>query len=975
MKGKQIAILSIATLAAALFAGGAYCFWGGQEPSKNMGNFRSFSFYADRAGYAATQWMQPGTAPASPWNEFWFDPNGNFNVAAGINVPGPVAIGLNSTTANNLAQLTADANFAGTVYLTAPVTLTANLTTTCDLRPLNGAVISAPVTACVSGAVASTPSGVVGQGTVTASGTRLILSNNTDFCNLYAPGATITSGGTTVTVTAMLGNNTFGDPYPDGVTVNTAQSWSGASFTYAPMSPLVTIGDSSHLTDYNNIQVGSILTANGQSVVVLAKNGNYTVTVSGAVNWSAGCSFTYTTVSITINGPFHAGNYQCFSHLPATFALNSTKDLNATWFGVIPDSDGTHGNGTDNCAPLATALESSIISGVPLHLPQGIMRLAHGFYHIYISSSQVLRLFGDGESKCEIFCDYDDTEPGVYFLASNSQANVHDFSIHRYNTGVTNGGQTLGFEGFQNFDIHNLDISGANGWNFLTVNCSYGSIHDCKIHDSSDSYSTDGIHLLPGCSNITIHDNKVWNLGDDGIVLFSDISGSPITNIVVTNNVVFENNTRQHWGNGIKVGQGAQHVVVANNIVHDVDYAIVVDIGDIGNPSGTGFGGQNDVCDVNIHDNIIYGTSSIHEPTYGIAVVVFSATPGYTIHDITISKNRVSMCLEGIGTFLGNGVPTEFISNIDIVGNVISNITNGSGILAQFVNNLTISDNLISNTVLDGINVSVSTGRITIKDNRVDNWNMGEVNGVGPRPAITYNNTGGLPTYFTSAGTASTGGSSQAVTLSSAADYANLAAGTGITVGGTTVYVTQLIASPTTAPSGPNIEVSSAVTWTSASFTYSSAIVVTGNILENPMGQAGSNPLYGFYLSGCSIPSWVGNNVITVPGMANPLPAAGTYISNPWNVFPATVTGTSAGSCTWTEPNQGISDKKLALNFNGYENTSSTPQTITLPTGFTGTIAAYGSCPVNGFAVSGSTVTLPYGMSSAFSGNCFVEGQ
>ncbi len=61
---------------------------------------------------------------------------------AGLNVPGSAKIGTNYTTAKNLTQLTADANFAGTVYLTAPVIPTANLTLTCDLRPVHGAVIT-----------------------------------------------------------------------------------------------------------------------------------------------------------------------------------------------------------------------------------------------------------------------------------------------------------------------------------------------------------------------------------------------------------------------------------------------------------------------------------------------------------------------------------------------------------------------------------------------------------------------------------------------------------------------------------------------------------------------------------------------------------------------------------------------------------------------------------------------------------------
>ena len=61
---------------------------------------------------------------------------------AGLNVPGSAKIGTNYTTAKNLTQLTADTDFAGTVYLTAPVIPTANRTLTCDLKPVRGAIIT-----------------------------------------------------------------------------------------------------------------------------------------------------------------------------------------------------------------------------------------------------------------------------------------------------------------------------------------------------------------------------------------------------------------------------------------------------------------------------------------------------------------------------------------------------------------------------------------------------------------------------------------------------------------------------------------------------------------------------------------------------------------------------------------------------------------------------------------------------------------
>ncbi len=153
MKIGKIAILAIIVPAAVIFAAAAYSGWGGLEPSKNMGNYCSFSYYSNIPGNAAVNWMQPGIGPGNPADEFWFDSSGNFNVPSGVNVPGTMAagsgniggqfnLGNNCVTVNNLSQLAANANFAGTVYLTGPVTLTSNLTLTCDLRPIKGAIIT-----------------------------------------------------------------------------------------------------------------------------------------------------------------------------------------------------------------------------------------------------------------------------------------------------------------------------------------------------------------------------------------------------------------------------------------------------------------------------------------------------------------------------------------------------------------------------------------------------------------------------------------------------------------------------------------------------------------------------------------------------------------------------------------------------------------------------------------------------------------
>ncbi|MDR3583500.1 MAG: hypothetical protein P4L62_04035 [Candidatus Pacebacteria bacterium] len=70
------------------------------------------------------------------------NPQAALEVNGNAQFDGSVKIGGTYITANTLAQLTADANFAGTVYLTAPVTLTGDLALTCDLRPMQGATIT-----------------------------------------------------------------------------------------------------------------------------------------------------------------------------------------------------------------------------------------------------------------------------------------------------------------------------------------------------------------------------------------------------------------------------------------------------------------------------------------------------------------------------------------------------------------------------------------------------------------------------------------------------------------------------------------------------------------------------------------------------------------------------------------------------------------------------------------------------------------
>ena len=88
----------------------------------------------------------------------------------------------------------------------------------------------------------------------------------------------------------------------------------------------------------------------------------------------------------------------------------------------------------------------------------------------------------------------------------------------------------------------------------------------------------------------------------------------------------------------------------------------------------------------------------------------------------------------------------------------------------------------------------------------------------------------------------------------------------------------------------------------------------------------------------------------------------------------ASLTGTTAGSITYIQVNSFSTYKKVLLYANGYENTTSTAQTVTYPVAFS-TVAAV-TANTTGMSVSTSltALTLPASMTAAASGVIVVEG-
>jgi len=93
------------------------------------------------------------------------------------------------------------------------------------------------------------------------------------------------------------------------------------------------------------------------------------------------------------------------------------------------------------------------------------------------------------------------------------------------------------------------------------------------------------------------------------------------------------------------------------------------------------------------------------------------------------------------------------------------------------------------------------------------------------------------------------------------------------------------------------------------------------------------------------------------------------------NISQSTLTGTTAGSIVYSMPFQGSSYKKFVAYANGYENDTTTAQTITFPTAFTN--APIISINSTGLTLSADTTTLTISApnsTTTYTGWIIIEG-
>jgi len=99
-----------------------------------------------------------------------------------------------------------------------------------------------------------------------------------------------------------------------------------------------------------------------------------------------------------------------------------------------------------------------------------------------------------------------------------------------------------------------------------------------------------------------------------------------------------------------------------------------------------------------------------------------------------------------------------------------------------------------------------------------------------------------------------------------------------------------------------------------------------------------------------------------------------TYIGLNVDVATTSVTGTTAGSIIWDMPLQGAGYKKAVVYLDGYENDTTTAQTITFPTAFTYAPNVYNPGAVPGVTASTTALSIDPDTTTAYTAWIFVEG-
>jgi len=141
------------------------------------------------------------------------------------------------------------------------------------------------------------------------------------------------------------------------------------------------------------------------------------------------------------------------------------------------------------------------------------------------------------------------------------------------------------------------------------------------------------------------------------------------------------------------------------------------------------------------------------------------------------------------------------------------------------------------------------------------------------------------------------------------------------------------------------------------------AEIVSGYEIDGTTLTLGANNTIGINLGNANI--WQATQQFDAP-----IVPFSVNINAPRN----SVAGTTAGSIIWNMPMQGAGYKKVVVYLNGYENDTTTAQTITFPTAFTYAPNVYNPAAVPGITASTTALSIDPNTTTVYTAWIFVEG-
>lgn len=230
--------------------------------------------------------------------------------------------------------------------------------------------------------------------------------------------------------------------------------------------------------------------------------------------------------------------------------------------GNLVCSDYNH----DYLGELEYGIQHAATTGEAFHF-SGLCRVSRQLHFIADGPYDRLTIVGDGKDASIIWFDYDNSEDAFVIegMERRLPLTLKDFSIKRNNDWIPNAAKNLRLFRVTNFLISGMGIYGANGFSLAVQDSELGQISNNIVGWTANGSGADGIHIEAPGSDIIVSNNTLIGCGDDSISVGSHIDGAYISNVIIDNNTV--------WGGdrgGIKVHEGAQHVIVRGNNVHDV---------------------------------------------------------------------------------------------------------------------------------------------------------------------------------------------------------------------------------------------------------------------------------------------------------------------------------------------------------------------------------------------------------------------